>query len=155
MFYRNNRIRQRIVEENLLDAVIGLPENLFYGTSIPACILIFKRNRTSDDVLFIDASGESNYEKGKNQNVLRESDIERIVGTYRAREAFVDKYSYLASRDEIRKNDYNLNIPRYVDTFEEEELIDIDQVKQNITNIEAEIAEVEAKLAKYLEELGL
>lgn len=149
------RIRQRIVEENLLDAVIGLPENLFYGTSIPACILIFKRNRTSDDVLFIDASGESNYEKGKNQNVLRESDIERIVSTYRTREAFVDKYSYLASRDEIRKNDYNLNIPRYVDTFEEEELIDIDQVKQNITNIEAEIAEVEAKLAKYLEELGL
>ena len=139
----------------MLDAVIGLPENLFYGTSIPACILIFKRNRTSNDVLFIDASGGGNYEKGKNQNVLRESDIERIVSTYQARASFVDKYSYLASREEIQKNDYNLNIPRYVDTFEEEELIDIDQVKQNIAAIEAEISVVEAKLAKYLEELGL
>ena len=105
--------------------------------------------------MFIDASGEGNYEKGKNQNVLRKRDIERIVSTYRDREAFVEKYSYLASREEIRQNDYNLNIPRYVDTFEEEEIIDIDEVKQNIANIEAEIAEVEAILAKYLEELGL
>lgn len=149
------KIRKQLIEMNLLDAVIGLPANLFYGTGIPACILVFKKNRTRDDVLFIDASGDGNYEKGKNQNILRGSDIDRIVSTYEAREAKVDKYSYRASRDEIRENDYNLNIPRYVDTFEEEELVDIDQVKQNIADIEAELAQVQAQMAKYLEELGL
>ena len=149
------KIRKQLIEMNLLDAVIGLPANLFYGTGIPACILVFKKGRTRDDVLFIDASGDGNYEKGKNQNILRDSDIARIVSTYEAREKNVDKYSYCASRDEIRENDYNLNIPRYVDTFEEEELVDIDEVKQNIYNIEAELAQVQAQMAKYLEELGL
>ena len=148
------KIRRQLVEMNLLDAVIGLPANLFYGTGIPACILVFKKNRPRRDVLFIDASGEGNYEKGKNQNVLRNSDIARIVSTYDARET-VDKYSYVASYDEIKDNDFNLNIPRYVDTFEEEELADIDEVKQNIANIEAELAQVQAQMAKYLEELGL
>jgi len=149
------KIRKQLVELNLLDAVIGLPANLFYGTGIPACILVFKKNRSRDDVLFIDASGEGNYEKGKNQNILRDSDIARIVSTYEAREEKVDKYSYRATRDEIRENDYNLNIPRYVDTFEEEALVDIDEVKQNIANIEAELAQVQAQMAKYLKELGL
>lgn len=149
------KIRKQLIEMNLLDAVIGLPANLFYGTGIPACILVFKKGRTRDDVLFIDASGDGNYEKGKNQNILRDSDIARIVSTYEARAEKVDKYSYRASRDEIRENDYNLNIPRYVDTFEEEELVDIDEVKQNIANIEAELAEVQAQMAKYLKELGL
>ena len=148
------KIRRQLVEMNLLDAVIGLPANLFYGTGIPACILVFKKNRPRRDVLFIDASGEGNYEKGKNQNVLRNSDIARIVSTYDARET-VDKYSYVASYDEIKDNDFNLNIPRYVDTFEEEELVDIDEVKQNIANIEAELAQVQAQMAKYLEKLGL
>lgn len=148
------KIRKQIIEMNLLDAVIGLPANLFYGTGIPACILVFKKGRTRDDVLFIDASGEGNYEKGKNQNILRDSDIDRIVDTYKRR-AVVDKFSYQAPRSEIRENDYNLNIPRYVDTFEEEELVDIDEVKQNIASIEAELAEVQAQMAKYLEELGL
>ena len=148
------KIRRQLVEMNLLDAVIGLPANLFYGTGIPACILVFKKNRPRRDVLFIDASGEGNYEKGKNQNVLRNSDIARIVSTYEARET-VDKYSYVASYDEIKDNDFNLNIPRYVDTFEEEELVDIDEVKQNIANIEAELVQVQAQMAKYLEELGL
>lgn len=148
------KIRRQLVEMNLLDAVIGLPANLFYGTGIPACILVFKKNRPRRDVLFIDASGEGNYEKGKNQNVLRNSDIARIVSTYDARET-VDKYSYVASYDEIKDNDFNLNIPRYVDTFEEEELVDIDEVKQNIANIEAELAQVQAQMATYLEELGL
>ena len=148
------KIRRQLVEMNLLDAVIGLPANLFYGTGIPACILVFKKNRPRRDVLFIDASGEGNYEKGKNQNVLRNSDIARIVSTYEARET-VDKYSYVASYDEIKDNDFNLNIPRYVDTFEEEELVDIDEVKQNIANIEEELAQVQAQMAKYLEELGL
>ena len=148
------KIRKQLIEMNLLDAVIGLPANLFYGTGIPACILVFRKGRTRDDVLFVDASGEGNYEKGKNQNILRDSDIARIVSTYEARET-VDKFSYRASRDEIRENDYNLNIPRYVDTFEEEALVDIDEVKQNIAKIEAELAEVQAKMASYLKELGL
>ena len=148
------KIRRQLVEMNLLDAVIGLPANLFYGTGIPACILVFKKNRPRRDVLFIDASGEGNYEKSKNQNNLRGKDIARIVSTYEARET-VDKYSYVASYDEIKENDFNLNIPRYVDTFEEEELVDIDEVKQNIAHIEAELAQVQAQMAKYLEELGL
>ena len=149
------KIRKQLVEMNLLDAVIGLPANLFYGTGIPACILVFKKGRTRDDVLFIDASGEGNYEKGKNQNILRDSDIARIVSAYEARKEKEDKYSYRASRDEIRENDYNLNIPRYVDTFEEEELVDIDEVKRNIADIEKELAKVQAQMAKYMKELGL
>lgn len=148
------KIRKALVDSNLLDAVIGLPANLFYGTGIPACILVFHTGRIRDDVLFIDASGEGNYEKSKNQNVLRPCDIKRIVETYEARES-VDKYSYCAPCMDIVDNDYNLNIPRYVDTFEEEELVDIDKVKQNIANIEAELAQVQAQMAKYLEELGL
>lgn len=148
------KIRRQLVELNLLDAVIGLPANLFYGTGIPACILIFKKNRTRRDVLFIDASGEGNFEKGKNQNILRDSDIARIVSTYEGRET-VDKYSYQASFDEIKENDFNLNIPRYVNTFEEEDMVDIDEVKRNIAEIESELAQVQAQMAKYLEELGL
>ncbi|MEK4826675.1 type I restriction-modification system subunit M [Niallia sp. FSL W8-0951] len=148
------KIRQQIIEMNLLDAVIGLPEGLFYGTGIPACILVFKKNRTRKDVLFIDASGEGNYEKGKNQNQLREQDIAKIVDTYEKRET-IDKYSYVATVDEIKENDYNLNIPRYVDTFEEEEPVDMDAVKENIANIKQELQEVEAEMEKYLKELGL
>ena len=156
------RIRQTIVEQfNLLDAVIGLPANLFYGASIPACILMFRKDRgTNNRVLFIDASGDKHYERGKNQNILRDCDIDKIVNTYKAYKTDInfkgeDKYSYVATIDEIKGNDFNLNIPRYVDTFEEEELIDIDEVKQNIANIEAELKEVQAQMKKYLEELGL
>lgn len=148
------KIRKQIMEFHLLDAVIGLPANLFYGTGIPACILVFKKNRTRQDVLFIDAAGEGNYEKGKNQNLLRDCDIDKIVKTYEAREN-VDKYSYVASFEEIKENDFNLNIPRYVDTFEEEELVDIDDVKRNISNIEAELVEVQIKMQKFMDELGL
>ena len=148
------KIRKQLVEMNLLDAVIGLPANLFYGTGIPACILVFKKNRTRRDVLFIDASGDGNFEKGKNQNILRDQDIARIVQTYTDR-AVIDKYSYLATLDEIRDNDFNLNIPRYVDTFEEEEMVDIEQVQRNIASIEEELAQVQAQMAKYMEELGL
>jgi type I restriction enzyme M protein len=148
------KIRKQLVEMNLLDAVIGLPANLFYGTGIPACILVFKKGRTRDDVLFIDASAEGNYEKGKNQNILRDIDIARIVSTYEKRKT-VDKYSYRAFRKEIQENDYNLNIPRYVDTFEEEELVDIDEVKKNIADIEKELAKVQSQMAKYMKELGL
>ena len=148
------KIRKQIIEFNLLDAVIGLPANLFYGTGIPACILIFKKNRVRKDVLFIDASSDGNFEKGKNQNILRDCDISRIAETYKSRET-VEKYSYLAGKEEIEENDYNLNIPRYVDTFEEEAPVDIDEVKGEISVIENEIAEVQAKMNEYLKELGL
>ncbi len=148
------KIRQQIIEMNLLDAVIGLPENLFYGVGIPVCIMVFKKNRTHKDVLFIDASGEEHYQKGKNQNQLREQDIAKIMDTYEKRET-IDKYSYVATFDEIKENDYNLNIPRYVDTFEEEEPVDMEAVKENITNIKQELQEVEAKMERYLKELGL
>jgi len=149
------RIRQQIIETfNLLDAVIGLPANLFYGTSIPACVLIFKKNRTRRDVLFIDASGDGNFEKGKNQNILRDADIEKIVTAYKNYKT-IEKYSYVATFDEIKENDFNLNIPRYVDTFEEEEMIDIDEVRANIRNIENELKDVQTQMEKYLKELGL
>lgn len=148
------KIRRQILEMNLLDAVIGLPENLFFGTGIPAVVLIFKKDRKRKDVLFIDASGEGHYEKGKNQNKLREEDLNEIVKVYDSYET-VEKYSYIASLEEIKENDYNLNIPRYVDTFEEEEMVDMDAVAENITNIKVELAEVEKQMAKYLEELGL
>jgi len=148
------RIRQALIEENLLDAVIGLPPNLFFGTGIPAAILIFRKDRSDrTDVLFIDASHE--FEPGKNKNRLREEvEVTKIVQTYRARAA-VDKYAYLAAREEIAANDYNLNIPRYVDTFEEEEEIDIAAVQKEIEGIEKELVEVRGEMAKVLKELGL
>ena len=148
------KIRKQIIELNLLDAVIGLPEGLFYGTGIPACIMVFRKDRTRKDVLFIDASSEEHYEKGKNQNKLTEQAIEKIVETYEKRET-IDKFSYAASYEEIKENDYNLNIPRYVDTFEEEEPVDMEAVKRNIAEIKKEIQEVEAQMEKYLKELGL
>jgi len=145
------KIRQQLIEENLLDAVIGLPANLFYGTGIPAAVLLFKRNKASSNVLFIDASRD--YQNDKNQNRLRQSDIDKIVATYQARET-VDKYAYLASFDEIKDNDFNLNIPRYVDTFEEEQEIDINAMQVEISQLETELADVKQEMAGYLKELG-
>jgi len=145
------KIRQQLIEENLLDAVIGLPSNLFYGTGIPAAVLVFKRNKPDTNVLFIDASRE--YQDLKNQNKLRQSDIDKIVSTYQARET-VEKYAYLASFEEIKENDFNLNIPRYVDTFEEEEEIDIEEVQIEISLIETELDSVKQEMAGYLKELG-
>ncbi len=145
------KIRQALVEENLLDAVIGLPPNLFYGTGIPAAILIFKRSKPDDTALFIDASRE--FEPGTNQNRLRAQDIDRIVTTYRQRQS-VDKYAYLATFDEIKENDFNLNIPRYVDTFEEETEIDLIAVQAKIDQLESELAKVQQKMTTYLRELG-
>jgi len=147
------RIRQQIINMNLLDAVIGLPSNLFFGTGIPACILVFKQNRDKGVVLFIDASGDGFYEKSKNQNKLREEDIQRIVEAYEKYE-IVDKFAYVATKEEIIENDYNLNIPRYVDNLEEEEMVDMEEVAKKITAIKYELAEVEAQMAKYLKELG-
>jgi type I restriction enzyme M protein len=153
------RIRQVVIEKNLLDAVIGLPANLFYGTSIPACIIVFKKNRNRDDVLFIDASGKDEngnlrYRKDKNQNRLETKHIENIVNAYKNR-VDIKKFARTATIDEVKANEYNLNIPRYMDTFEEEALVDIEEVKTNIANIQKELAGVEAQMARYLKELGL
>ena len=148
------RIRQQLIEKNLLDTVIGLPSNLFYGTGIPACILLFKKNRKVKDILFIDASGDNNCEKGKNQNILRDVDITKIVKAYEQRKR-IDKYSYVATFDEIKENGFNLNIPRYVDTFEEEPPIDIVEVKKSMKNVEIELAKVQKQLNKYLDGLGI
>lgn len=157
------RIRQAVIEKNLIDAIIGLPENLFYGTSIPACIVVFKRGRTTTDVLFIDASKEFKKEKAKNK--LRDgtngepNDIKRIVDTYRAfvngENAEQEKYSHVASLSEIEENEYNLNIPRYVDTFEEEELIDLESVNKEIADIKGQIAALEKEMEQCMKELGL
>jgi type I restriction enzyme M protein len=145
-------IRQRILENNLIDAVIGLPENLFYGVSIPATIVVFKKNREHKDVLFIEASRE--YEKGKNQNRLTDNNIQKILETYLEYKE-IEKYSHVATIDEIKENEYNLNIKRYVDTFEEEEEIDIEETKKNIAEIEKELQVLEKELQESLKELGL
>ena len=148
-------IRKRIIEENLLDAVIGLPENLFFGTGIPACIMVLRKNRGRNTILIIDAAKDTEgYDKDKNQNHLNEKGIQRIIDTYENYQA-IDKYSYLATIDDIKENDFNLNIPRYVDTFEEEEFVDMEKVKGNIEAIELELKEVQAQMAKHLEELKL
>lgn len=188
------KIRKQLIEENLLDAVIGLPEKLFYGTGIPAAILIFKKDdvqgrtnaagagsagaaKANKTVLFIDASRE--FKAGKNQNLLSRDNIGKMVATYRRVRApkapavelsspvcfaeqfeqqqqgvVVDKYAYLASLDEIRENDYNLNIPRYVDTFEEEEEIDLVAVRAEREQLKAQLAALESEMARYLAELG-
>jgi len=146
------KIRRGIIDDNLLDAVIGLPANLFFGTGIPATILIFKKGRENTDVLFIDASRE--FDKDKNQNSLNEEHIAKILDTYHQRKE-IEKYSHIAALEEIQENDYNLNIPRYVDTFEEEEPVDIKATKEQIAKIEAELSEVKKQMQAYLEELGL
>jgi type I restriction enzyme M protein len=146
------KIRKGLIDDNYLDAVVGLPQNLFFGTGIPACILVFKKNKLTNDVIFIDASKE--FESGKNQNVLRDLDIEKIVETYKNRQD-IEKYSHVASLEEIKENDYNLNIPRYVDTFEEEEPVDLNQVKADISKIEGELKDIQKEMDKYLDELGL
>jgi type I restriction enzyme M protein len=146
------KIRQKFIEENLLEAVIGLPANLFFGTGIPAAILLFNKGKTHGDVLFIDASRE--YKDAKNQNVLTDEHVDKIVATYRAFET-VDKYAYRATPQELADNDFNLNIPRYVDTFEEEAEIDLKVVKKEIITLEKELTAVRAKMEQHLQELGL
>jgi type I restriction enzyme M protein len=145
-------IRRKLIEENLLDAVIGLPAQLFYGTGIPAAILVFNKGRgKKTDVLFIDASRD--YADDKKQNKLRPQDIEKVVKTYRKYES-VDKYAYRATLDEIKEADFNLNIPRYVDTFKDEEEIDVADVQTQIERLESELAEVRSTMKVHLKELG-
>lgn len=144
-------IRKKLIDENLLDCVIGLPEKLFYGTGIPAAILILRKNKADRNVQFIDASRE--FKSGKNQNQLTAENIEKIVATYRARQT-VDKYAYIATPEKLAENDYNLNIPRYVDTFEEQPEIDLMAVRAERLKLKAELAGLEVKMDGYLKELG-
>ena len=146
-------IRQRLIQENLLDAVIGLPGNLFFGTGIPAAILLFRKDRgDKTDVLFIDASRD--FEAGKKQNRLLDEHLGQVVDAYRAYES-VPRYAYRATLAEIQDNDYNLNIARYVDTFEAEEAVDVQQVQREIRQLETELVGVRQELDGYLKELGI
>jgi type I restriction enzyme M protein len=147
-------IRQYLIEDrNYLDAVIGLPVNIFYGTSIPTAILVFKKCRENpESILFIDAS--QHYEKAKTQNYLRDKDIEKIINAFRNRTP-EDKYSYLASLAEVKENDYNLNISRYVDTFEVEDGIDLDLIAGELKTLEAEIYETDKTIADYCQQLNI
>ena len=148
------KIRRFLIEKkNYIDAIIGLPANIFYGTSIPTCIIVAKKCRKQDDnILFIDASKD--FEKIKTQNKLRKDHIEKIVSTYRDRSE-IEKYSHCASLQEIAENDYNLNIPRYVDSFEVEEEIDIQSVMSEIKVLEAQRTDLDKQIEVYLKELGL
>ena len=138
----------------MLDAVIGLPANLFFGTGIPVCVLVLKkeRNGNSGNILFIDASKD--FEAGKNQNILRECDIDKIVFAYETR-TDVEKYAHVATMEEIAENGFNLNIPRYVDIFEKEPEIDLAVVAQEIRTLQSEIKTINAELKPYFDELGL
>jgi type I restriction enzyme M protein len=146
------KIRQALIDDNLLEAVIGLPSNLFFGTGIPAAILIFNKAKRNTNTLFIDASND--YEDGKKQNRLRAEDIEKTIQSYR-NFSEVEKYSHVATLEEIQENDYNLNIPRYVDTFEEEEPVDMEATKVEIKRLEKELVDVRSQMDDYLKELGL
>ena len=147
-------IRKYLINNlNYLDAVIGLPANIFYGTSIPTCILVLKKKREhAGDILFIDASQE--FEKVKTQNQLRPEDIDHIITTYRERKE-EEKYSHVAKLDEVAENDYNLNIPRYVDTFEEEEPVDLQAVSDALKTLDKDMQTTDATITQYCEELGI
>ena len=145
-------IREALIKKNLIDTIIGLPANLFFGTSIPTIIMVLKRNKKDRNILFIDASNE--YKKDKNKNVLTEDNINKIYSTFLDRKS-VDKYAALVSREEIEKNDFNLNIPRYVDTSEPEEEIDLQEVLKQIQQDDMEIQELEKKIEEQLKLLGV
>lgn len=144
-------IRQALLEMGAIDAVLGLPANIFFGTSIPTTVIILKKNRSTRDVLFIDASQE--FEKQKNQNILLDEHIDKIVSTYKKRED-IEKYAHVASFDEIKENDFNLNIPRYVNTFEEEPEVDLVKVNNDIININKEIVHQEKELLAMIDEFA-
>jgi type I restriction enzyme M protein len=153
------RIRKALIEENLLDAVIGLPANLFTTTGIPVAILVFDRSReergpneSRKDVVFIDASRD--FTPGKKVNVLEDAHVARILETYDARRS-VERYAHVAGFDEIRENDFNLNIPRYVDTFEAEMVIDVAAVQREIERIETELTDIRARMAEHMRGLGV
>ena len=148
------KIRQRLVEEDLIQAIIGLPVNLFYKTGIPVVIIIYNKNKEEiqqNKILFIDASQD--FQEGKNQNILRDEDVEKIISTFDNYEE-IEKYSRIVTLDEIKENDYNLNISRYIDTTEEEEQIDVAQVIKELKQLELEREKIEATMYSFLKELG-
>jgi type I restriction enzyme M protein len=147
---KEGAIRKKLLENGFIDTIIGLPSNLFTNTSIPTCIIVLRKDHVNKNVLFIDASND--FEKNKNSNKLRQEDVDKIVATYLARED-VEKYAHVADFEEIKENDFNLNIPRYVDTFEEEEPIDLSVVTDDIVSVDAEIKEAEAALLQMMNEL--
>lgn len=159
VLYRGNseaHIRRYLIEDrNYLDTVIGLPSNIFYGTGIPTCILVFKKCREDfKNILFIDASGDEHFEKIKSQNYLRDKDINLMLETYENRTT-IDKYSYLAPLEEIEENEYNLNISRYVDTFEDEKVVNLDEVSDKLQNLEDEINSTDNTIGSFCDELGI
>lgn len=151
------QIRKAIIEKNLIDAVIGLPENIFYGTSIPACIIVFRKGKKNSDILFIDASNE--YEKEKSKNKLKPEHINKIIEVYKkykiGEDVEKDKYSHVATIEEIKENDYNLNIPRYIDSYEEEEFVNLEEINDSINKIKVQIANIEEEINISLKELGI
>lgn len=146
------KIRKALLEKGQIDAIIGMPAGLFYSTGIPTIVMVLKKHRDNRDVLFIDAS--KGFEKGKNQNILRDQDIDKIIETYKKRQD-VDKYAHLATMDEIKENEFNLNIPRYVDTFEEEPPIDIVALSKEMQDIDQKIAQSEAEFLSLVDDLDV
>lgn len=149
------RIRTKLLKDGNIDTVIGLPANLFFSTGIPVCILILKKCKKSDDVLFINASSEDNYEKGKRQNNLLPEHIERIVKTYRERPENIERFARRVSMDEIEKNEFNLNISRYVSTSLDDEIIDLKEVNKKLVDLDKDISKARETHNKFLKELGL
>lgn len=147
-------IRKELIKKDYIDAVIGLPANLFYSTGIPVCIIVLKKCRKNDKILFINASSEEHYEKGKRQNYLRENDVDNIIDAYKSRKS-ISRYSREVSLNEIKENDYNLNITRYVNLSKEEELVDLNAVQEKLVEIEREIIKARDEHNKFLVELGL
>ena len=147
------RIRTKLLKDNNIDTVIGLPSNLFYSTGIPVCILVLKKCKKEDDVLFINAS--EHFEKGKRQNTLAEKNIESIVETYKNRPEEIERYARRVSMEEIEKNGYNLNISRYVSTAEDEIQIDLTVVNHSLTSINDRIEKKTQAHNEFLKELKL
>ena len=144
------KIREKLLRSGNIYAVIGLPANLFYNTSIPTCIIVLKKHREGRDVLFIDASQK--FEKGKKQNTMTDEHIDAVIDLYHKRET-VEKEAFLASFEDIEKNDFNLNIPRYVDNFEEEEAIDLKALLSEMKQTDEKIEKTEGEFVSLLKEL--
>lgn len=147
---KEGKIREALLKKNQIDAIIGMPAGLFYSTGIPTVILVLKKNKTNKDVLFIDAS--KGFEKGKNQNILRDKDIDKIINTYKERKD-VERYAHVATFDEIQENDFNLNIPRYVDTFVPEPPVDLKKVAADLHETNIEIEKTQKELVGMLKDL--
>ena len=147
-------IRKELIRNDYIDAVIGLPANLFYSTGIPVCVIVLKKCRKNDKILFINASSDEHYEKGKRQNFLREEDVEKIIDAYKSR-ATINRYAREVSLSEIKENGYNLNITRYVNLSKDEEIIDLKKISKELEKIEEEITRARDEHNEFLKELGL